>query len=424
MTSVSARDRGEFISYEDYLDRILTRVQPLAPVQLPLAQAAGRRTAEPVLAAAPAPAFTNSAMDGFGVRAADLARAAGSSMAGSSSAAMLHLPVSGDIAAGTTGVWEPGRAVRIMTGAPVPAGVDTVIPVEFTDHPTTRAPLPARVALPAGWPPGRNIRVEGSDVGVGEEILPAGTTLDGAALAALAGVGVSHVRVSPQVQVGIVVTGDEVVTSDQVAVGSPGVGQVLDSNTTLIAATLPAFGAAVVRARTSSDDPGEFTAIIDEMLAAQVDLLLTTGGASVGAHDVARHVLSGRGVDFASVGIQPAKPQGFGIVGGVPVCALPGNPGAVHASLHAIVRPVLAALGHLLIPAPTPMVVQQGWTARLGMRQFVPVRIAGEGISPVIPGGVAAHRVRSLALAEGLASVAPEIAEVGPGDVLPVLRTR
>ena len=112
------------------------------------------------------------------------------------------------------------------------------------------------------------------------------------------------------------------------------------------------------------------------------------------------------------------------MIDGVPVAALPGNPGAVHTSLHVIVRPLLAALGHLLLPAPEAMVVTEGWTARAGMRQFVPVRIDGNQITPVIPGGVAAHRVRSLALAEGLASVAPEVTEVKPGDLLPVIRTR
>src|SRR5699024_11515927 len=128
---------------------------------------------------------------------------------------------------------------------------------------------------------------------------------DGAALAALAGAGLSRVKVWPQVRVGVIVTGDEVVAEN------PGPGQVLDSNSLLIGAGIAQFGGALTRAYTSSDDPEAFDRILT-WTASEVDLLLTTGGASVGAHDVARHVLSARGVNFASVGIQPAKPQGFG----------------------------------------------------------------------------------------------------------------
>lgn len=428
MTSVSARatSRGEILRYEDYLNGAIARIHPLPPVWLPAREATGRVTAEPVITRLPAPAFTNSAMDGFAVNTADLGGAdptdaelagAGRATLDAAGAGNVTLPVSADIAAGTHGMWTPGAAVRIMTGAPLPEGANTVIPVEFTDHPSTRAPLPPTVKLPGDWPPGRNIRREGSDVGAGEEILPAGTVLNGAALAALAGVGVSQVRAHPQVRVGVIVTGDEVVAA------APGPGQVLDSNSILIAAAITEFGGLLIHARTSSDDPALFNQAVSEVLPG-VDLLLTTGGASVGAHDVARHVLSERGVEFASVGIQPAKPQGFGMIDGVPVCALPGNPGAVHVSLHAIVRPLLAHLGSTTVPAPARMVVAQGWDARPGMRQFVPVKVEGGSVSPVIEGGVAAHRVRSLALAEGLASVAPEITEVRPGDVLPVLMTR
>lgn len=404
MTSVSRQ--GSHLGFEEFLTAVLDQVPPLDPVELPLRRAGGRMTAAAVSATAPAPGFTNSAMDGFALNTADL-----------SGDGDVYLPVAGDIAAGTSGRWAPGTAVRIMTGAPVPDGANTVVPVEFTDHPTTRAPLPTNVRVPSDWPPGLNIRVAGSDVRAGEELIGRGTVLDGAALAALAGVGVEHVPVWPQVRVGVIVTGDEVVTHD------PGPGQVLDSNSLLLADGVRRFGGRLAHARTSSDDPDEFNRIVDELLG-EVDLLLTTGGASVGAHDVARHVLTERGVRFSAVGIQPAKPQGFGIVAGVPVCALPGNPGAVHVSLHVIVRPVLARLGHLLVPAPTAMVVREGWEARAGMRQFVPVRLEESGIVPVIPGGVAAHRVRSLALAEGLASVAPEITEVHAGDVLPVITTR
>lgn len=404
MTSVSAR--GGLVPLEEHLEGALGRITPLPAVDLPLAWAGGLTTAQAVSAELPAPAFTNSAMDGFALNTADLP---GTGQA--------TLPVIGDIAAGTHGQWRPGTAVRIMTGAPMPEGANTVVPVEFTDHPSTRAPVPETVRLPGDWPADLNIRVRGSDVAAGEALFPAGIRLSGAVLAALAGVGVSRVRVWPQVRVGVIITGDEVVTED------PLPGQVLDSNSLLVSEAVADFGARLTHARTSSDDEAEFNVVVDELLE-QVDILLTTGGASVGAHDVARNVLSQRGVTFTAVGIQPAKPQGFGVINGVPVCALPGNPGAVHVSLHSIVRPLIARLGHMEVPEPTLMRVREGWSAKPGLRQFVPVRVVGDEIAPVIPGGVAAHRVRSLALAEGLASVAPEITEVHPGDVLPIIRTR
>lgn len=409
MTSVSAR--GSHVPFEEFLAAALAQIRPLAALEVPLEWAGGRILATAVRAALPAPPFTNSAMDGFALNSADLP-GAGEAV----------LPVGGDIAAGTHGVWHPGTAVRIMTGAPVPQGADTVVPVEFTDHPSTRAPLPATVRVPGDWPAHRNVRAQGVDVHQGEELLTAGTHLDGAALAALAGIGVGRVNVWPEVRVGIIITGDEVVTHD------PKPGQVLDSNSLLIAQTIESFGGRVTHGRTSGDDDAEFDAVVTDLLP-EVDLLLTTGGASVGAHDVARHVLTQRGVAFSAVGIQPAKPQGFGVLDGVPVCALPGNPGAVHVSMHAIVRPVLAALGHVPVPEPIEMIVAEGWHAREGMRQFVPVRISsGHGganeITPVIPGGVAAHRVRSLALGEGFAIVAPNLTTITPGDRLPVIRTR
>src|SRR5699024_1250615 len=135
---------------------------------------------------------------------------------------------------------------------------NSVIPVEFTDHPSTRARVPASVRVPGDWPPDRNVRVAGSDVRAGEEILAEGTRLDGAALAALAGVGVSTVKVWPQVRVGVIVTGDEVVAE------SPGPGQVLDSNSLLIGASIASFGGLLTRAHTSSDDPEAFNQTVSQ----------------------------------------------------------------------------------------------------------------------------------------------------------------
>lgn len=409
---------GRRVAYEEYLAGILAAISPLPPVRTPVGESsAGLVTAEPVRAGLPAPAFTNSAMDGFALRAADLAAVGDGTHA--------WLPVSADMPAGAAPPpWRPGTAVRIMTGAPLPSGEagapDTVVPVEYTDQPLMRAPLPERVRVPAEWPAGRNVRGKGSDLAAGAHVLPAGVRLDGAALAALTAVGVGDVLVHRRVRVAIIVTGDELAAGG----APPAAGQVPDSNGILLRATLADFGADVMWHRTCPDDPARFTALVREALSGGADLLVTTGGASVGAHDVARHVLSRHGVHFAAVAIQPAKPQGFGIVEGVPVLALPGNPGSVHASLHALVRPVVAHLGRSTLPAPLWLPATTSWTGRDGIRQFVPVTIGPDGVAPVIPGGVAAHRVSSLALADGLASIAPEIGRVRAGDVLPVIVTR
>lgn len=414
----------DLVAFEDYLTAALDRVAPLPATRVGTTPAtgphtAGLVTAESVSAVWDSPSFTNSAMDGFAIATSDLTDRADAS-------GRATLPVSGDIAAGQSGDWRPGTAVRIMTGAPMPTGTDTVIPVEFTDHPLAYEPLPALVRLPADWPADRHVRHRGTDVAAGAELLPAGTKLDGAALAALAGAGVFSVAVRPRPRVAVIVTGDELLSLDDISIagGRLGDGKILNSNSILVHETLRAFGVDVVFDATCSDDPNDLDTCLARAFTTGVDAVITTGGASVGAHDVARQVLTGFGVGFASVAIQPAKPQGFGIVDGVAVCALPGNPGAVHASLHVIVRPILAKLAGGSVPRPVRMAVTEGWSAKAGMRQFVPVVVDDGGIRPVIEGGVASHRVRSLARAVGLADVPPGVTDVARGDHLDVIFTR
>jgi len=418
---------GDLISYETYLGSILDQVVPLTPIRVGTTPATGPDTpglvtAAPVSAVWDTPSFTNSAMDGFACAASDLASAT------PDDDGTVVLPVTGDIAAGETGVWQSGSAVRIMTGAPLPQGADTVVPVEFTDHPLAHEPVPVAVRLPANWPVNRHVRHRGSDVASGAELIGAGVRLDGAALSALAGSGVLSVSVRPRPKVAVIVTGDELMTLDDIAIagGVLGAGKILDSNAILVRSTLESFGAQVAFAATCGDDPVEFDRCLAQAFGAGVDVVVTTGGASVGAHDVARQVLSNFGVTFQSVAIQPAKPQGFGVIDGVAVCALPGNPGAVHASLWVLVRPLLAQLTGAPQPGVSPFTVAQGWSAKAGMRQFVPVVIdaTSRTIRPVIAGGVASHRVRSLAQAHGLASIAPDVTDVVAGELIDVIVTR
>lgn len=422
-TGADGSSSDGMVDFDDYLAAVLAAVEPLAVERIGIvgsdAQGAvGRFTSQGVPAVWDAPGFTNSAMDGFAVAAADLTTDGGPDT--------VVLEVSDDIAAGTTGVWRAGTAVRIMTGAPMPEGTDTVVPVEDTDHPSMHRPLPETVRLPADWPEGRHVRKRGTDVAAGQELIGAGTRLDAAALSALMAAGVLSVPVRPRVRAGVIVTGDEIVTVQDIwaAGGALAEGLVVNSNSVLVAETLRAFGADVVFDETCSDDSGELDGLLGRAFTAGIDLLITTGGASVGAHDVARAVLGDAGVAFRAVAMQPAKPQGFGVVDGTLVCALPGNPGAVHASLWVIVRPIVAKLVGARLPAPVAMTVGEAWTVKAGKRTFVPVVVDHGTIRPAFTGGVAAHRARSLARADGLAIVDPEVTVVAVGDRLPVIVTR
>lgn len=411
------------VAFADWLDHVLGSVEPLSPVRMATfsdggrPQAAGLYVSEATPAVWNAPPFTNSAMDGFAVAAADLV---------DDSAETVTLEVCGDIAAGSTGEWLPGKAVRIMTGAEIPEGADTIVPVEFTDHPVGFGPLPDTVLLPSNWPADRHVRTRGSDVAAGQQIVGPGTLLDGSALSALASVGVFSISVRPAPKVAVIVTGDELLTVEQLSMagGVTPPGHIINSNSVLVAETLESFGADVILEMTCGDTPEELDAALVRAHTAGADLVVSTGGASVGAHDVARKLFGDLGVRFSMVGMQPGRPQGFGVVEGTAICALPGNPGAVRVSLYAIVRPLVARMCGAPVPSDVMMTVAAGWNGREGSRQFIPVHIDGGQISPVIQGGVASHRVRSLAEADGLAVVAEPVSAVEPGDELPVIVLR
>jgi molybdopterin molybdotransferase len=306
---------------------------------VPVAEARGRVLAQVVRAPEPLPSFDNSAMDGYAVRAAEVAAATGESP--------VRLPVGEDIAAGAaTGDLTPGTARRIMTGAPVPRGADAVVEVEATDGGTESVEI--REARKAGT----FVRPQGSDLAVGQEVLTAGTLLGPAPLGVLTALGIREVVVRRRPRVLVCSTGSEL-AEDPV----PGSGQIRDANGALLAAAVEEAGGLAVRQLWVADDVPAFLALLDEQLASgDVDLVLTSGGVSAGAYEVVKEGLGPRGVEFTKVAMQPGMPQGSGLVNGVPVVCLPGNPVSALTSWEVFVRPGLRrAFGH---PVPDRPVVR------------------------------------------------------------------
>jgi molybdopterin molybdotransferase len=344
-------------------------------------------------------------MDGYAVRAADLAAA--------TDAAPVELPVAADIPAGRTDVpaLQPGTAHRIMTGAVVPPGADAVVPVEQTDGGLDRVRLSAAPAA------GAHVRRAGEDVRSGDVVLTAGTVLGAAQIGVAAAVGCATLPVRRRPRVLVLSTGSELV-----APGTPlQPGQIYESNGPMIAAAVEDAGGDAELLRFVPDDVEEFRGRLREHLAGDgIDLLLTSGGVSAGAYEVVKDAFTGRGVEFVKVAMQPGGPQGAGRLsdmGGVGVVTLPGNPVSSHVSFEVFVRPALrAALGH---PHPDRPVVTatlgERWTSPRGRRQFRRgVLDAVRGTVREV-GGPASHLLASLARAECLVVVPEDVTELAEG---------
>ncbi len=344
-------------SVEEHRAAVAELLAPLPVERVPLGRARGRVLAEALVAGIALPPFDNSAMDGYAVRAADVA--------GATEVDPRELPVTADIPAGRTDVppLEPGTAHRIMTGAPLPAGADTVVQVEHTDGGLDRVRV---LRAPAA---GTSVRRAGEDVVAGQVVLPAGTVLGAPQIGVAAAIGAASLPVRRRPTVLVLSTGSELV-----APGTPlQLGQIYESNGPMLAAAVEDAGGVADLLRFVPDDVAHLHRVLDDRLAAgTVDLVLTSGGISAGAYEVVKEALAGRGVEFVKVAMQPGGPQGVGRVGGVGVVALPGNPVSSHVSFEVFVRPVLrAALGY---PHPErPRVIAAlaaPLTSTAGRRQF------------------------------------------------------
>lgn len=391
---------------DDHVSRALDLVEPAPAREVALAQALGLTAAADLAAATASPAFDNSAMDGYAVRAADTA--------GASPDRPVVLTVAGETAAGAApAALPPGSAWRIMTGAPVPAGADAIVPVEHTDGGT------ARVVIAHPTDAGRHVRRRGEDAVPGDAVVAAGTELTAARIGALAAVGVATALAVPAPRVAILATGDELV--DPGADLAP--GQIHDSNSLLLAGLVREAGAQPIVLDRVGDWPG---ALLERLEGVDADLIVTTGGVSVGAYDVVKAALAGRGVEFAQVAMQPGKPQGLGTVGGTPIACLPGNPVSVLVSFAVIVRPMIDRLaGRAAASSEQVAKAGEGWRTAPGRRQFMPVRFADNGhVVPATAGGSGSHLMARLAAAEALADVPAGVERVEPGDTVGVVRWR
>jgi molybdopterin molybdotransferase len=373
----------------------------LSVERVPLGAAHGRVLAADLLADVALPGFDNSAMDGYAARWADV------------SGAPVRLPVADDIPAGRTDVapLSPGTVQRIMTGAPLPAGADVIVPVELTDGATDTVEI--REAPAAGT----HVRRAGEDVAAGEVVVPAGTALGAAQLGVAAAVGRVDVLVRRRPRVVILSTGSELVTP-----GEPlRPGQIYESNSELLIAAVEEAGGEARRLRFVPDDVDQFLAAIRFELAG-ADLLLTSGGVSAGAYEVVKDAFQALGtVEFAKVGMQPGGPQGAGTVDGIPVITLPGNPVSAFVSFEVFVRPALRrALGHarpdrLRVPARLggPL------TSPPARRQFLRGHYEDGEVSQV--GGPGSHLVAHLARANCLVVVPEDVTELPAGASVDVL---
>ena len=379
---------------------VVSALLPNMPVQdRPLSEALGLILAEDLHVAMPLPPFDNSAMDGYAVRAADVAQA--------SPEHPVWLPVAEDIPAGRTDMvsLNPGTAHRIMTGAPVPPGADAVIKVEDTDGGTTTVRIDSTAA------PGNYLRRRGEDAEAGALAMPAGTVLGAAQLGLAAAIGAATIRVRRPPHVLVLSTGSELV-----APGEPlQYGQIYESNGVMLSAAVREVGGTVELLRFVPDEESQFLAAIAERLdAGQVDLVITSGGVSAGAYEVVKDALTDRGVEFARVAMQPGGPQGAGRITGlsaveVPVVTLPGNPVSSAVSFEVFVRPALrAAMGH---PHPGRPIV----TAQLGetltsppaRRQFRRGELNAVTGTVRAVGGPGSHLLTALAKADCLIVLEP-----------------
>ncbi|MBP2705418.1 molybdopterin molybdotransferase MoeA [Microbispora sp. RL4-1S] len=386
-----------------HLADILATVRPLDPLEVEIEAALGTVLAEDVASPVALPPFDNSAMDGYAVRAEDVA------------AAPVTLAVVGDVAAGDGGVHAvgPGLVTRIMTGAPVPAGADAVVPVEWTDGGTARV----RVGRPAG--PGNAIRRAGEDVRAGEIVLREGTMIGPAQLGILAGVGRRRVTVRPKPRVVVLSTGAELAEP-----GSPlGRGQIWESNSFMLAAAVREAGGEGFRAGAVTDDPKEFMERLDAQLI-RADAVITSGGVSMGAYEPVKEALMPLGtVAFEKVAMQPGMPQGFGVVGPdqVPIFALPGNPVSSFVSFVLFVRPALRKMQGL--PDGPSATVRATITAPVrspaGRRSYLRAVLTGDAVTPVR--GQGSHQLAALAGANALAVVPEDATELPVGTEVEVI---
>jgi molybdopterin molybdotransferase len=397
-------------SVEDYLSDVLATIRPLPPRELRLDEAGGAVLTEDVTAGWALPPFDNSGMDGYAVLAADVAPA--------TPERPVTLPVRDEVPAGDTRPHhlDAGTCLRIMTGAPVPSGADAVVPVEWTDGGT------AQVTITRAPEPGNAIRRAGGDAVPGDVLLTAGMRLGPVQIGLLAAAGRDTVTARPRPRITVMSTGNELI--------EPGLpvspGQIWESNSRMLAATAQQAGYPARRHAVVRDDKAAVLAAIEEALA-DADLLVTTGGVSMGGeHDIVKAALQDLGtVSFRKVAMQPGMPQGFGVVGpaGTPIFTLPGNPVSAYVSFQLFVRPAASVLQDqgperlAAIPAKLSAPVR----SPSGRRSYLRGVIDASAGTVAAVSGQSSHQLASLARANALIVVPELVTELPAGTTVDVL---
>jgi molybdopterin molybdotransferase len=321
---------AELLSLAEAQTRVLERVVPLRSEEVPVGLAAGRVLATDARAAVDLPPFPSSAMDGYAVRSADTPGT---------------LPIVARIAAGSPAQRElrAREAMSIATGGVVPDGADAVIPIEYVVHHDNEVEIDKAVAF------GENVRPRGSDARARDVVVPSGTYLGPAQIAALAAAGLGTVAVGRRPRVAVLSTGSELRAPGE----ELGPGEIYEANGVLLATALAAAGAEIAELPAVADDEAAHRAALERGL--ESDVLVTSGGVSVGPHDLVRRILGELGVDelFWGVAVKPGKPLAFGVRDRTLVFGLPGNPVSTLVASELFVRPALLALQGATNPGPT-----------------------------------------------------------------------
>lgn len=424
-------DPSPLLRLEEARERMLHGVEPLPAEAVELSAAAGRVLAEAVVAKLTLPPWNNSAMDGFAVRSADVT--------GASAEQPVRLRVVGEVAAGHVpeGRVMPGTGMRVLTGGMMPDGADAVVPVEETDAAQGVAALPDWVSILHSAEAGAHVRRIGSDLMTGDRLVEAGASLTPQALAVIAAAGHGTVCVHRRPRVAVLATGDELVAAGEMV----GPAQIHDSNSVSIAAQAADAGADIIRLGIAPDSSEAVLRLLCEGIAS-ADVVVATGGVSVGAHDLVKDGFAAVGkMRLWRVAIQPGKPLAFALAerpdGSVArLFGLPGNPVSSFVTFELFVRPVLRRLsGHTDLSGRDVVRARltEDVSSAPGRRTFVRVRLVREIVETrdgapgtdwhAIPsGGQGSHVLSALAHADGLAVVPEDVETLPAGSVVDVIR--
>ncbi|HEY1565294.1 MAG TPA: gephyrin-like molybdotransferase Glp [Gaiellaceae bacterium] len=394
---------ASLLTLEEAQERVLALARPLEAEPVPIGEVAGRVVAEDVRARVDLPPFASSAMDGFAVRAADLPGT---------------LAIAGESAAGRPydAVLEPGTAVAISTGAVVPEGADSVVPVERVVHNDNN------VEISLAFERGAHVRPRGGDVSANDVVLAAGARLSPARIAAAAAAGVAELLCTRRPRVAVLATGSELVAPGETLLP----GQIYETNGLMLSSALAAAGAEVVSEPPAADDEAALRGALERGLAA--DVLVTSGGVSVGEHDLVRAVERELGVEevFWRVCIKPGKPVSFGVREDTLVFGLPGNPVSALVGCELFVKPALRALQGVPDPRPRfePGLLAAGLRRNEDRDEFVRARARLEGEAVVLEpvSGQESHMIVRSGAADGLVHVPRGNGELAAGSAVRWLR--